>query len=96
MRLFPRISLILPLLLVSTLNMAGPPPGSPGTATPQPYGQPQARPLGGSNRNPPLLNSPAQHRPLSQPRPVPRDQPLPQLERPRTSSPAPARPAGQR
>lgn len=96
MRLFPCVGLILSLFLVSTLGVAGPLPGSPGTSTPQPYGQPQARPLGAGNRNPPLLNSPAQHRPLSQPRLVPRDQPLPQLERPRTSSPAPARPAGQR
>ncbi|MWV13024.1 hypothetical protein F3I62_13040 [Pseudomonas sp. R-28-1W-6] len=96
MRLFPCMSLILPLLLVSTLTVAGPPPGSPGTATPQPYGQPQARPLGGSQRHPPLLNSPAQPRPLSQPRPAPKDQPLPQLEQPRVPSPAPAKPAGQR
>lgn len=64
-----------------------PEPGAPGTATPQPYGQPQIRNLPMAPRSsPPLLVNPGQ--PSRQPmntQPLPKDQPLPLLETQRRS-----------
>lgn len=85
MRNFPLFALLSGLLATTSLPAAellvpvAPASGAPGTATPQPYGQPQVRPLGGGNRAP-LLNTPTQPRPLDSPVPLPKDQPLPQLE----------------
>ncbi|MBB1519385.1 hypothetical protein [Aquipseudomonas guryensis] len=91
MRLFIVFALSAGLLQIAPLSAADllrrPTSGSPGTATPQPYSQPQIRPLGSSNRNPPLLNSPAQPRPLTPPQPLPKDRPLPQLEQQRKANP---------
>ncbi|MDD0844205.1 hypothetical protein [Pseudomonas sp. Gutcm_11s] len=82
-----RLSLLL-ILALSALAQAQP-SGLPGTSTPQPYGQPQVRSITPVPRNsPPLLVNPAQPQqrmPLSSPRPVPRDQPLPSLETQRRS-----------
>lgn len=57
-------------------------PGSPGTATPQPYGQPSVRPLGAPDR-PPLLHDQRrdplrlqERAPVGTP-----DRPIPALER---------------
>lgn len=83
MRHFPVLTLalvMLPVVASAANSLGGPAPGSPGTATPQPYGQPQVRPLGGSPNRPPLLVNPAQPRPQSMPQPLPKDRPLPQLE----------------
>ena len=99
MRLFPVLMLalaMLPSVVPAASLLGGPARGSPGTATPQPYGQPQVRPLGRSHSQPPLLVNPAQPRPQNIPQAVPKDQPLPQLQQPRTASPLPAKPAGQR
>lgn len=91
MRLFLVFALCVGLLQSVQLSAADllrrPSAGSPGTATPQPYSQPQIRPLGNSNRNPPLLSNPAQPRPLSPPQSLPKDRPLPQLEPQRNSNP---------
>lgn len=91
MRLFLVFALCAVLLHVDPLLAAEPlrrpSAGLPGTATPQPYSQPQVRPLGNSNRNPPLLNSPAQHRQMAPPQPLPKDRPLPQLEPQRQANP---------
>ncbi|MBB2495109.1 hypothetical protein [Aquipseudomonas ullengensis] len=96
MRNFPVFALLLGLLSTGSLSAAellrvpvAPASGSPGTATPQPYGQPQVRPLGSGNR-PPLLNNPAQPRPMNTPAPLPKDQPLPQLEEQRRNIQHPA------
>ncbi|MBC9250193.1 hypothetical protein A9179_07890 [Pseudomonas alcaligenes] len=80
MRLF---SLLIALLLLPTSWLAAAEllrSPMPGSATPQPYAQPQVRPLGRSISNPPLLNNPSRPRPLSVPQPLPKDQPLPQLQ----------------
>ena len=91
MRLFLMFALCVGLLQTAPLSAADllgrPAAGSPGTATPQPYSQPQVRPLGNSNRNPPLLNSPAQQRQMAPPQPLPKDRPLPQLEPQRQANP---------
>ena len=72
----------LPLLLLSLCAQAQP-QGLPGTATPQPYAQPQVRSLPAAPYGtPPLLVNPGQPaRPLVNPPPAPRGQPLPQLEK---------------
>lgn len=91
MRLFLVLVVCAGLLPIAPLSAADllrrPAAGSPGSATPQPYSQPQVRPLGNSNRNPPLLNSPMQHRQMAPPQPLPKDRPLPQLEPQRQANP---------
>ncbi|MBS7661308.1 hypothetical protein I0D00_05015 [Pseudomonas lalucatii] len=90
---FPRAWLCLGLFWGATLaaqdyRPAGPqerPAGSPGTATPQPFSQPQPpRPLGTAPHNLPLLNDGTGNRggPLSPPlaAPPPGDGRLPLLE----------------
>jgi hypothetical protein len=80
-----------PLLFALILAMVpiahAQPPGLPGTATPQPYGQPPVRSITPAPRNsPPLLVNPQRPRtPLSTPQPPPKDKPLPQLETQRRS-----------
>lgn len=75
-----RTSLVL-ILALSPLAQAQP-PGLPGTATPQPYARPEVRSITPTPHNsPPLLVDPQRRRtPLSTPQPLPRDEPLPQLE----------------
>jgi hypothetical protein len=76
------------LLLLTPLARAQQ-PGLPGTATPQPYAQPQVRGISPVPRSSaPLLVNPGQPQPripLSSPQPLPRDQPLPSLETQRRS-----------
>lgn len=92
MRLFSCL-LLTTSLFAASAGMAAellgrPTAARPGTATPQPYAQPQVRPLGRSISNPPLLNTPSQPRPMGVPRPLPKDKPLPQLqEQPERSPP---------
>ena len=89
MRFFPVLIALLTLFptswLVAGELLRSPPPGS---ATPQPYAQPQVRPLGPSVSNPPLLNTPTQRRPLDTPQALPRDKPLPQLQHQRDQNSA--------
>ena len=74
-----RLSLLL-MLCLSPLALAQP-PGLPGTATPQPYGQPPRSVAPVPRNSPPLLVNPAQPRqPLSAPQALPGDKPLPSLE----------------
>ncbi|WP_043311642.1 hypothetical protein [Pseudomonas sp. ML96] len=81
----------LSLLLILALSAfaQAQPSGLPGTATPQPYGQPQVRSISPAPRSsPPLLVNPAQPQqrvPLSSPRSLPKDQPLPSLDTQRRS-----------
>lgn len=88
MRIFPLIIalLLFPSSWLGAAELLRSPP--PGTATPQPYAQPQVRPLGRSATSPPLLSVPAQRQPLSVPQPLPRDKPLPQLQHPREQNSA--------
>nr|WP_286946960.1 hypothetical protein [Pseudomonas sp. UBA6718] len=72
------------LLLLPSAQTLAQPPGLPGTATPQPYAQPQIRTLPAAPRSSP---------PLLAPQPLPRDQPLPQLDtrrNPQSAKPADA------
>ena len=91
MRLFLLFTLCAGLLhadpLLAAEPLRRPSAGLPGTATPQPYSQPQVRPLGSGNHHPPLLNNPAQPRSLTPPQPLPKDRPLPQLEPQRQAKP---------
>lgn len=72
---------------------AAPEPGAPGTATPQPYGQPSTSPI--QRQGPgsaPLLPPPqGQRMPGMAPQP-PKDQPIPQLERQLQRNRQPAEP----
>ncbi|MGL4318655.1 MAG: hypothetical protein ACRCTL_18820 [Pseudomonas sp.] len=88
MRIFPLIIalLLFPASWLSAADLLRSPPA--GTATPQPYAQPQVRPLGRSATSPPLLNTPSQRQPLNAPQPLPRDQPLPQLQHQREQNSA--------
>lgn len=88
------------LLLLPAAQALAQPPGLPGTATPQPYAQPQIRTLPATPRSsPPLQFIPGQVRPgqvsprspLLAPQSLPQDQPLPQLDTRR--NPQPAKPA---
>ncbi|MBD9481911.1 hypothetical protein IB229_02930 [Pseudomonas sp. PDM14] len=87
MRSYPVALVLLALLIQPALaadfpGRPTPAPGSPGTATPQPYGQPTVRPLGAPDR-PPLLNDQRGLPPRLQER-VPigtPDRPIPALER---------------
>lgn len=95
MRLFSAVLFFASLLIVSTgmaAELLGRPTAPmPGSATPQPYAQPQVRPLGPSITSPPLLNTPSRRQPLSVPQPLPRDKPLQQLQPQRErNSPHPA------
>lgn len=74
------IWLVAPLFLPWTVTLAAP-PGSPGTATPTPFGQPvpYQAPRGISPNNPPLLNN-GNTRPPTSVTPNPRDQDLPLLQ----------------
>lgn len=81
---------ILSSILVCALSWSAQaqPPGLPGTATPQPYAQPQIRSLPmAPQSNPPLLVNPGQpsRAPMATPQPLPKDQPLPSLETQRRS-----------
>ncbi len=91
MRLFLVLVVCAGLLPIAPLSAADllrrPAAGSPGTATPQPYSQPQVRPLGNNSNRAPLLNNPAQPRPQNMPQPLPKDRPLPQLEPQRQANP---------
>lgn len=83
------------LLLLPAAQAMAQPPGLPGTATPQPYAQPQIRTLPAAPRSSPPLQvrpgQPAPRSPLLAPQPLPRDQPLPQLDT--RHNPQPAKPA---
>ncbi|MDX5372821.1 MAG: hypothetical protein LPK18_10335 [Pseudomonadaceae bacterium] len=83
MRLLPLV-----LILLACPSAEALPPGAPGSATPQPYGQPQIRPQPvAPPGSPPLLVNPGQPSrvPNAAPRPLPQDQPLPSLETQRRS-----------
>lgn len=84
------------LLLLPAVQALAQPQGLPGTATPQPYAQPQIRTLPAAPRSSPLQvrpGQPAPRSPLLAPQPLPRDQPLPQLDtrgNPQSAKPADA------
>lgn len=77
------------LLLLPAAQTLAQPPGLPGTATPQPYAQPQIRTLPAAPRSSLPLQvrpgQPAPRSPLLAPQPAPQDKPLPVLETRRRS-----------
>lgn len=89
MRLLP-----LALALVCSLGAQAQSPGTPGTATPQPYAQPRIdAPSMAPRSSPPLLVKPGQPSsrvPAATSQPAPQDRPLPALERQRRQQQAEA------